>query len=589
VKIKIETSDRAILQSKRTAEVINVAMRLEGHRKWLKAGGLRFTPSRHNLDIINSNLRISSTEDMRVRKKPATDTTAMFDVGLRPEAPSSARDSHAAPLQSCDWVPHPRYTPKLPLFPHQTPIAIKMREKGSFALFMEQGTGKTCVALNRIGELSFDSGITGCLIVSKKGVHTQWVKEQIPMHFSLDNRAVAWPKVINDNVPRNKFEFFAINIDGVRGKNGFKACQEFISRHKGRVVMVVDESQTIMNTRSARWKACNKLGHTCLYRFILTGTPIASILEQEWAQLKFMDEDIVGIRYVTSFRAEYSIMGGFEGKQVVGTRNLDKWKRLTDPHCSRVEKSALGIGPKLFSAWEFELLPEQKKLIKQIKTLGECVVSGQVIECATGADAMNKIQQVSNGWINGGDDVGIIEIVPREKNPRLNSLKDICEGKQGRFITWAKYRHDFVLISWLLESIGEKFATYHGGTSTKDREAAVDNFKSGEIRILCANAVSAGTGLNLQAGGPFNVYFSNTDNSIDRWQSEDRTHRIGTTGSVEYFDLIAVGSADKAIRRRHNKKKDFSDLRFDLSQIAVEIDTAESFSAAEINAQLGAF
>ena len=43
------------------------------------------------------------------------------------------------------------------------------------------------------------------------------------------------------------------------------------------------------------------------------------------------------------------------------------------------------------------------------------------------------------------------------------------------------------------------------------------------------------------------IYYSNSFSSEDRQQSEDRTHRIGSSDKVRYIDLIAVGTVDERI------------------------------------------
>ena len=61
------------------------------------------------------------------------------------------------------------------------------------------------------------------------------------------------------------------------------------------------------------------------------------------------------------------------------------------------------------------------------------------------------------------------------------------------------------------------------------------------------------------------IYYSNSFNAGERWQSEDRTHRHGTTKHVVYYDLIAKGrgSIDRRILGNLRNKKNLSDLTLD--------------------------
>jgi SNF2 family DNA or RNA helicase len=84
-----------------------------------------------------------------------------------------------------------------------------------------------------------------------------------------------------------------------------------------------------------------------------------------------------------------------------------------------------------------------------------------------------------------------------------------------------------------------------------------------DVDYLVATAPTAGTGLNLQGLCHTNVYYSNSFNAIDRWQSEGRTYRDGTIHPVTYFDLVAQGSMDRRILKSLRDKKSISDLTLD--------------------------
>jgi hypothetical protein len=57
---------------------------------------------------------------------------------------------------------------------------------------------------------------------------------------------------------------------------------------------------------------------------------------------------------------------------------------------------------------------------------------------------------------------------------------------------------------------------------------------------LVAQQAAGGAGLNL-VNSQYSAYGSSGDSAIDRWQSEDRTHRRGQKHQVLYADFVAVG------------------------------------------------
>jgi SNF2 family DNA or RNA helicase len=76
-----------------------------------------------------------------------------------------------------------------------------------------------------------------------------------------------------------------------------------------------------------------------------------------------------------------------------------------------------------------------------------------------------------------------------------------------------------------------------------------------------ATPSSAGTGLNLQGLCNNALYYSHSFRALDRWQSEDRIHRIGTKGVVVYTDMIGKGSiVDTKAVQSLARKQGISDL-----------------------------
>jgi len=538
MKVEIK-GDRATVHTRPTPKLLAVLPSLEGQRRWLKAGGLSIAASGHNLDLLRSAF---PDIDIESDSKGVCAAAEEFDEGLPP------------------------YEPKTAPYPHQVAALEKCRTKASFALFLEQGVGKSKVAIDRAGELHAEGRITGVLVVAKKGVHRQWIESQVPEHMGCEWRGHYWetPKVVPASSDDGQgLDWFAINFDGAKTPKGKAACLDFIDRHKGKVLIIADETQEIKNSRSARHKAMEELKRASAspYRLALTGTPIAKDLTDEWAQLKWLDERILGQRYVSAFRNEYCIMGGFEGRVVVGHKNIERFREKVDPFTFRATKDEIGILPKAYRRWDFSLTRDQKRAIVQIKQdLSYQLQTGEISSVANAAVAMSKVQQISNGFFTD-EDGRRHQLMPPAKNPRLGALLECLAAYDGKAIVWARFREDIRLIAEALKAEGITFAEYHGGTPDKERAAAVESFLAPDgVRIFLSNPQAGGTGLNLQGGCNHAIYYSNGFNAIDRWQSEDRIHRIGTNGNVVYTDLACKGAIDYHILSNLKRKKGISDL-----------------------------
>ena len=521
--------DKATLHTRMTPKIMMVLPRLEGRRKWLKGGGLRLEATAHNVEVLKD-----SRIDLEV-SNPADEQGELFD-------------------STAGFAP---YEMKTTPYAHQTEALAHCTSQKNFALFMEQGTGKTKVAIDRAGGLFAEGRITGVLVVAPKGVHRQWVDSQLPTHSGTEFTAATWPlkELPKELHPGSGLKWLSVNIDGIKTLKGELMCAQFIEAHKGRVMMIVDESHAIKNAKSKRWKASNELGRCCSHRMALTGTPIAKDLTEEWAQFKWLDEKIIGIRYITAFRNEYCIMGGFEGRAIVGHKNVERLQDKVGPYSFRATKDDIGILPKAYDKWKFDLSAEQKKMMKSMKKeLIALIDNGEISTAQNAAVAIMRIQQIANGFLMD-DDKNINRLFPAGKNPRIIALKECLEATEGKVVIWARFIEDINQIKALL---GDECVTYYGATSDKDRTAAIESFLSEEPdspKYFVSNPAAGGVGLNLQGQCRRAIYYSNSDNSIERWQSEDRIHRIGVTGGVVYTDIVAVGSTDAKILNNLRAKK----------------------------------
>lgn len=536
---------RAKLPVRANPAALAMARSLEGHRSWLKGGGLSFEDTGHNREIVEQYFPEVEWD------APDYDAAATFDLSEN-AAPSAA-------------LPAFRREPD----PHQLAGLQKAANRAHFALFMEQGTGKTKMAIDHASRLFAEGRITGMIVVSKKGPHRQWIEEEFPKDCSVPFEGEWWnnskkitpQKGSNLLVTGGSLKVFSFNYDALRGKDCQKFAHAFAFAHRGRLFIACDESQEIKSHSSTRHKEMLRLKEYASHRWIMTGTPIAKDLTDEWAQLKWMDESVLGMKYVTAFRSKYCIMGGFEGRQVIGQRNMDEFRSRVDPVSYRVTKSALGLIPPRFRDWSFDLTPEQKRMMAEVrKTLEAQCDDGSMVEAATATVAFSKAQQISNGFFF--DEDGEIQwIMPIDKNPRIIALRECIEGIDGKAIIWGRFRADFAAICEALERDGHTYVEYHGGTPDAARAAAKESFlREGGARFFVANPASAGTGLNLQGLCTNAIYYSNSFNAIDRWQSQDRIHRRGTKGLVVYTDLIAKGGLDRYILRNLKQKKGIAAL-----------------------------
>lgn len=530
---KIEGSS-AIIPTRASPAVLAALPQVEGRRSWLKGGGLKIEDTPHNRAIFERIMPSIAWENLDA-------SNFAFD------APD----------------PQPSFSFKRKPDPHQEEALKRMHGKNVFGLFLEQGTGKTKVAIDRANQLFAAGQISGVLVVTKKGVHRQWIDSELPKDHSAPYEGGWWEgRALPDclKVQGGPLKWWSVNYDALRSTKAFKICEAFCRAHNGRLLIIADESQCIKNHSSARHKAMTDLKGFSSHRLLLTGTPIAKDLTDEWAQLKWLDQRIIGVKYITTFRVQYCIMGGYEGRAVVGHKNLEEFKTKVAPWTHRVTKQQIGYIPKRYKDWVFDLTKDQKALIRQVKQeLIAEVSEQQTLSINSATAAFTKVQQIANGFLI--DEHGkVIRLMPTEKNPRAIALLEWLEANEGKAVIWTRFIADREIVAEALRGSGIGYAEYSG--SDAGRHSAKTSFiEDGFVRGFLANPQSAGAGLDgLQTVCSQALYYSNSFNSIDRWQSEDRIDRRGMIGGSVYTDLIAKGSTDRHILRNLGSKKGISSM-----------------------------
>ena len=521
-----KNGEKGVLIGKTSPVLLALLPSMEGRRKWI-GGSLHFEATEHNIRLLTSSL------------------------GAKIEGESASAFEPHAPRQL-----RPAATRKTEPFEHQKRALEHFGDKSVMALFMEQGTGKTKTVIDWADDLYAANEIDAILVVTRRGVHRQWALSELPRHMSSPFSVNYWGEKGDPLPSTNGLSIITINWDGAKTKRGWEWVERFLSRHKGRVLIIADEAQDMKNHTSQRHKMMKSAKGYSSHRAVLTGTPIAKDLTDEWAILGWLDEKILGVKYVTTFRAQYCIMGGFQNKSVVGHKQIDQFRKLTAPFVFRVRKEDIGLLPKQRDEWTFSLTKDQRSMIQHAKMGAKVKWDAGEVKTDSAAQMLLKIQQITNGFIV--DDDGLVHrLMPVDKNPRIIAAQEWVGASDSKAIIWCRFRED---VKMLTESLAESHVIYVGGLKAADQQAAVDSFLSPEGAQVMIATDAASTGLNLQGLCNRALYYSEGFNAVNRWQKEDRIDRIGTVGFTIHTDLIAVGGIDRSIMRNRAKKKGISDL-----------------------------
>ena len=467
-----------------------------------------------------------------------------------------------------------KYNFKSKPYQHQYDAFDKSKDKKYYALFMEQGTGKSKVVIDNIAYLYRRGNINTAIIAAPKGVYRNWFASEFKAHMPEDvvsfTDICIWnPTETKTNIerlteflkPSHKLKFFIINIEALSTEKGKNYLQRLLNLTKS--FFCIDESTNIKNRTARRTKACMKLGKLATYRRILTGTPVTQGPLDLWSQMHFLDEFILQSSFY-AYRNTFCVIqrrrtSSHSFDEVVGYQRLDELQKILDEHSFRVTKEeCLDLPPKLRQIRHIDMTPAQKRMYVILKKRAilelerEKLVTAPLI-----ITRILRLQQILCGFIKYDDKT---EENIEGENPRIQELLNVIEETQGNIIIWATYRNSIKLIrDTLAKKFGtNKVAAFFGDTKAEDRQDIVEKFQSGELRFFIGQPRTGGYGLTLTNAKTV-IYFNNTYDMEVRLQSEDRAHRIGQKDKVLYIDFVCPNTLDEKIMKTLNTKKKLAD------------------------------
>lgn len=474
-----------------------------------------------------------------------------------------------------------------------------------YMLGCDMGTGKTWMLMDDAEKRFLSRQIEALLVIAPNGVHTNWVKREIPAHMSVPTLADYYTAGMGKRRTKKFMKLFeslddetpplrvmCLSIDSINTKTGFTMAYKFLRMF--RCIIVLDESHNIKHPTSKRTERCLRLSQEARIRRCASGTPFSQGPADIFCQFEFLRPGLLGTVSYRAFAAEYTQMLPPNNRMVVSVierkhpnlvrqwreavaanqetvanellrkmarlspqiaatdidgkpkhRNLDKLSKLIAPYMYRVTKAeCLSLPEKIYTSHYFELSAAQRAAYDFVNENMRWEREDGEFDFYTALTKGTKLQQITSGFMMGKG--GEFVYHEDDATARLLALAEIIEGIEGKFIIWARYREEIRSICRMLADMGIPFVEYHGGVKKDDRENAVDSLQTGDARAFVGNATSGGVGLTLTAAETV-IYYSNDFNMVTRNQSEDRAHRMGTVRNVLYIDLVAVETVDEQI------------------------------------------
>ena len=394
----------------------------------------------------------------------------------------------------------------------------------------DQGLGKTIQTATVINELVEYDKVKKVIIVTPASLVINFAKEvkkwsthDIPVYILGSTKNVL-------SLQQKEACIVVISYSLIQRKE----CAKKVF-HYGFDFVVFDESHYLKNPEARTTRFClDYLWPRTKYRLALSGTPIPNYTPDAFTLFsKFLPKQWACFE---TFANQYSYpMKTKFGVRYQGGKNLQELGNLARRFfmVRRLKKNVLTeLPPKILNTIEFDIVER-----------GHSTYDGKEI-----ARAIQKSQRY-------------------DPTPMATKRKRLGIAKVQRFmqilldelvhskpvIVFAYHKEVIHLVMEQLSEAGFTCSSFTGDTPKAERHDIVERFQNGEIEVLVANYIAAGTGLTLTRANvalflemPWSAGVLN--------QACDRLHRIGQKDVVRILFCVARNSMDELICRALKRK-----------------------------------
>ena len=464
------------------------------------------------------------------------------------------------------------------LFPFQRVGVLFMRYlKTGMILADEMGTGKTIQVLTCLR----DQKLYPALVVCPNSMKLVWEVEAGRWTPDASVQVVHGSAAVRRRQIESGADITVINWESlrlhsrlapygsVRLTDAEKELKELNAVNY--LAVVADEAHRMKDPRAKQTRAVKAVanGSPSSIRLALTGTPIADHPGDLWSLLNFASPE--DFPRWGAYLDRYCLMSwnAFGGADIVGIvpQNRAEFDRIVNPLLLRRLK--VNVLPQLPAK-----LPPQIRYahmsVKQNKAYRDMAktmiaeLEGQPLAAFNPLTRMIRLSQFASAYAAlDGDEVRLTE-----PSCKVDALVDIMdEAGDDPLVVFAESRQLIELCEARLSKLKVPFGSIHGAISVAERQANVDAFQAGRLRVMLCTTAAGGEGITLTAASTV-VFLQRSWSMIHNKQAEDRVHRPGQERPVTVIDVVAPGTVEEYKLSRLGEKQDrFEDLLRDKDQV----------------------
>jgi SNF2 family DNA or RNA helicase len=437
------------------------------------------------------------------------------------------------------------FTKKIPPpFDHQKESSKFQVENDRVFDMSDPGTGKTRAYLDGFSERKKTTPSRKALILAPKSIlQPSWgndIEAFVP-HLKY----VICEAKNREKMFKEEADIYITNHDAVNWlvKNPW-AYMNFTD-------MACDESTAFKNPQSNRSKALKKIVEDIDNRTMMTGTPMPNTVLDIFHQALVLDD---GERLGTKFWPfRHSVC---EPVQVGPGAAMVQWKdkpgsseavaaMLDDITIRNKRDECLDLPDNFITEVNFTLPTKLQKQYDAMRNDFVLQLSSENVVALNAAVKLQKLLQIASGSIYNNDSAGkLLDTSRYELVIELIKQRDQC-------VVAYNWEHQLTELKKLADKEGLTYGVING--ASKDRTSVVNDFQSGNLKIIFAHPKSAGHGLTLTKGTT-TIWVSPTYNAEQYEQFNCRIYRAGQTQKTETIHITALDTIEHDVYSKLQNK-----------------------------------
>lgn len=334
-------------------------------------------------------------------------------------------------------------------------------------------------------------------------------------------------------------------------------------------VVVIDEAQTIKNSKSQLFKAVRSLESDSM--IAMSGTPVENRLLEYWSIMDFVNPGLFGS--VSDFKSEFADPIERNRDQEAASR----LRRVTAPFIMRRLKSdkrvISDLPEKITQDTYCTLTPVQVALYQN--QLNESMAQMAVLKgkgsnfqrSAVILNMIEKLKKICNAPEHYNQEEPHKGPEYSGKAETMFSILEDLRSAHRKVLIFTQFKEmGDILQHWIEERMGFKPKFIHGGVKASERAEIVEQFQTRRSeKVLILTLKAAGTGLNLTEASAV-IHYDLWWNPAVEAQATDRAYRIGQKQNVQVYRMICANSFEERINQMIESKKELADMTVNVGE-----------------------